>query len=156
MRYLLISLVLVFSFLTASAQTSAPDKPSDAEIEMRARQVGKSLRCVVCQNQSIDESDATLAQDMRKLVRRRLRAGDSNAEVISYMQDRYGDFVLLDPPVQMNTYFLWFAPFILLIFGLIWYIRRPKRSRGDIEFTPLNEDEQYELQRLLSDAEGEK
>jgi cytochrome c-type biogenesis protein CcmH len=82
---------------------SAIGQVSDAEIEARAKEVGRSLRCVVCQNQSIDESDAPLASDMRKLVRLRLKEGDSNLEVIDYMQERYGDYVLLKPPVQANT-----------------------------------------------------
>ena len=98
MRWLLsISLLLVLSF-NGFAQIT------DAKIEARAKEVGRSLRCVVCQNQTIDESDAPLAVDMRKLVRTRLKEGDSNAEVIDYMQERYGDYVLLKPPVQANTY----------------------------------------------------
>ena len=84
------------------------------EIEERARDVGKQLRCVVCQNQSIEESDAELAADMRFVVRERLVAGDSDEEVIALMRDRYGDYVLLKPPVQGNTFVLWGAPFFFL------------------------------------------
>ncbi|MDB2438238.1 cytochrome c-type biogenesis protein CcmH [Hellea sp.] len=122
----LISLFMVLSFaLAATAQTP------NAEIEARAKDVGRSLRCVVCQNQSIDESDAPLAIDMRKLVRERLKEGDSNAEVIAYMQERYGDFVLLKPPVQSNTYLLWFTPFLLLLAGLIWFIKTSHKAEAD-------------------------
>jgi len=96
---------------------------TDADVEARAKEVGRSLRCVVCQNQTIDESDAPLAVDMRKLVRIRLKEGDSNAEVIDYMQERYGDYVLLKPPVQTNTYILWFLPFMLLLSALAWFFR---------------------------------
>ena len=117
--FLCISLFLAMSF-NGFAQVS------DAQIESRAKEVGRSLRCVVCQNQSIDESDAPLAVDMRKLVRLRLREGDSNAEVIDYMQERYGDYVLLKPPVQTNTYILWFLPFLLLIGALVWFFRASK------------------------------
>ena len=117
--FLCISLFLAMSF-NGFAQVS------DAQIESRAKEVGRSLRCVVCQNQSIDESDAPLAVDMRKLVRIRLREGDSNAEVIDYMQERYGDYVLLKPPVQTNTYILWFLPFLLLIGALVWFFRASK------------------------------
>jgi len=121
----IISLIMVLSFaLAAAAQTS------DADIELRAKDVGRSLRCVVCQNQSIDESDAPLAMDMRKLVRTRLKEGDSNAEVIAYMQERYGDFVLLKPPVQSNTYLLWFMPFLLLFAGLIWFIKTSRKTEA--------------------------
>ena len=83
---------------------------------------------MVCQNQTIDDSDAPLAIDMRKLVRTRLKEGDSNAEVIDYMRERYGDFVLLKPPVQSNTYILWFLPFILLIVALGWFSRAARKE----------------------------
>ena len=122
MRLLLyISLFMVASF-GAFAQIN------DAEVEARAKEVGRSLRCVVCQNQTIDESDAPLAVDMRKLVRDRLREGDSNVEVITYMQERYGDYVLLKPPVQSNTYILWFAPFLLLLSFLGWFFIKSGKS----------------------------
>ena len=125
MRLLLyISLLLTTSF-GALAQIT------DAEIEARAKEVGRSLRCVVCQNQTIDDSDAPLAIDMRKLVRTRLKEGDSNAEVIDYMQERYGDYVLLKPPVQANTYILWFLPFLLLIGALAWFIRASTKAEID-------------------------
>ena len=125
MRWLLsISLLLVLSF-SGFAQIT------DAKIEARAKEVGRSLRCVVCQNQTIDESDAPLAVDMRKLVRTRLKEGDSNAEVIDYMQERYGDYVLLKPPVQANTYILWFLPFLLLIGALAWFINASNKTEID-------------------------
>ena len=125
MRWLLsISLLLVLSF-SGFAQIT------DAKIEARAKEVGRSLRCVVCQNQTIDESDAPLAVDMRKLVRTRLKEGDNNAEVIDYMQERYGDYVLLKPPVQANTYILWFLPFLLLIGALAWFIRASTKAEID-------------------------
>jgi len=125
MRWVLfISLLLALSF-NGFAQIT------DAKIEARAKEVGRSLRCVVCQNQTIDESDAPLAVDMRKLVRTRLKEGDSNAEVIDYMQERYGDYVLLKPPVQANTYILWFLPFLLLIGALAWFIRASTKAEID-------------------------
>lgn len=104
---------------------------SDAKVEARAKEVGRSLRCVVCQNQSIDESDAPLAADMRKLVRTRLKEGDSNAEVIDYMQERYGDYVLLKPPVQTNTYILWFFPFVLLLGALGWFFKSSRKREDE-------------------------
>jgi len=125
MRWLLcISIFLAMTF-SAAAQLS------DAEVEARAKEVGRSLRCVVCQNQSIDESDAPLAADMRKLVRKRLKEGDSNAEVITYMRESYGDYVLLKPPVQTNTYILWFLPFVILLSGLGWFIMRAGKAEED-------------------------
>ena len=122
--FISISLALALAF-SGFAQIS------DSEVEERAKEVGRSLRCVVCQNQSIDESDAPLAADMRKLVRVRLKEGDSNAQVIDYMQQRYGDYVLLKPPVQANTYILWFAPFLLLLGALVWFfLRASKREEN--------------------------
>lgn len=103
----------------------------DAEVEARAKNIGQSLRCVVCQNQSIEESDVSLAEDMRRLVRARLRAGESDQQVLDFMQQRYGDFVLLKPPVQKNTYVLWTAPFFALLAGGIWFFRAARR-RADI------------------------
>jgi len=120
--------VITYIILMASMTFTALAQSSDAEIEIRAREVGQSLRCVVCQNQSIDESDAPLASDMRKLVRTRLKAGDSNDAVIAYMQERYGDYVLLKPPVQGNTYILWFMPFLLLLGGLAWFFTKSRES----------------------------
>ncbi len=125
MRWLL-SIVLFFAVSFSSFA-----QMSDAEVETRAKEVGRSLRCVVCQNQSIDESDAPLAADMRKLVRTRLKQGDSNAEVIDYMQERYGDYVLLKPPVQANTYILWFLPFILLLGVLGWFFRASRKTGAE-------------------------
>ncbi|WP_409432397.1 cytochrome c-type biogenesis protein CcmH [Litorimonas sp. RW-G-Af-16] len=117
MKYLIIAFFLF----------TAPAFAQDSDLETRAKDVGHALRCVVCQNQSIEESDALLAADMRKLVRERLSAGDSEAEVIDYMQERYGDYVLLKPPVQGNTYALWFLPFLVMVGGLIWFMVSGKR-----------------------------
>ena len=114
----------------ASAQTPSP------ELEDRARVIGQSLRCVICQNQSINESEAPLAQDMRKLVRKQLEQGMSNDDIIGYMRGTYGDYVLLKPPVQSNTLILWFGPFLLLLVVLIWFVkqvRTPQSPREDTE-----------------------
>ena len=148
MRFLKL-IFLVLAMLSAPivfAQTA----PNEADIEQRAHEVGKSLRCVVCQNQSIDESDAPLARDMRKLVRTRLKAGDSNEDVIAFMRERYGDFVLIKPPVQGNTYVLWGMPFVLLLLGLIWYFRHAKRRRAIVSAPGLSADEKAAYERLTS------
>ena len=99
----------------------AQDTAITPDVEQQAREVGKQLRCVVCQNQSIEESDAELAADMRQIVRERLAQGDSQGEVIAMMRDRYGDYVLLNPPLQANTAVLWGVP-ILLVFAIGWGI----------------------------------
>ena len=129
---------------------STPDNLSEELIETRAREIGQSLRCVVCQNQSIEESDASLAEDMRRLVRARVRAGESNEDVINFMQDRYGDFVLLKPPVQANTYVLWGAPFIIVLLGIVWFLRQARRPDTNL-VAPLSDDEITRLKSLDSD-----
>ena len=124
-----------------------------AEIEERARDVGKQLRCVVCQNQSIEESDAELAADMRFVVRERLVAGDSNEEVIAIMRDRYGDYVLLKPPVQGNTFVLWGAPFFLLIAFVIWWIRASTNRRHTAADIALSDEEISRLETLRKQSQ---
>ena len=125
MKYVIICLSLVLSLClsaTTAAQTTGP------AIDAQAREIGQSLRCVVCQNQNINESDAPLAEDMRKLIYKQLEAGKSKSEIINYMQENYGDYVLLKPPVQGNTFILWFGPFLLLIALLLWFIRTTKKT----------------------------
>ena len=133
-RPILTSSLFAIAMLSAAPQVLAQDNSepivtiSEADIESRAKDVGRALRCVVCQNQSIEESDASLAADMRILVRARIREGDSNKDVMDYMQSRYGDFVLLEPPVQKNTYVLWAFPFLLLLMGLLWFVRAARKQ----------------------------
>jgi len=109
------------------AQAVEPDERlDDPVLEERARDISQHLRCVVCQNQSIDDSTAPLARDLRIIIRERLAAGDSNDEVIQFVTARYGDFVLLKPPFKGQTYLLWFGPFLILIIGgvLVYYYYR--------------------------------
>jgi cytochrome c-type biogenesis protein CcmH len=105
---------LFFAFLLAVASPAGavlPDEMlTDLVLEARARDISKNLRCLVCQNQSIDDSDADLARDLRIIVRERLVAGDSDGAVIGFVVDRYGDFVLLNPPFKASTYVLWIGP----------------------------------------------
>jgi cytochrome c-type biogenesis protein CcmH len=96
---------------------------ADPVLEARARELGKELRCLVCQNQSIDDSNAGLAKDLRVLVRQRLTAGDSDEQALRYIVDRYGDYVLLRPPVKPATYALWLAPVIFLALGAFAFAR---------------------------------
>ena len=128
----------------------------DPVLEARAREVSKGLRCVVCQNQSIDDSNADLARDMRVLVRERLVSGDSNQQVIDYMVSRYGDYVLLDPPFKATTYVLWLSPFLFIALALLAargiYRRREVSSGADGEKPQaLSEKEQRRVQALLDE-----
>ena len=104
---------------------------SNPLLEKRARHISKDIRCVVCQNQSIDDSDAPLAHDLRALIRQRLLRGDSDQEVISYLVSRYGDFVLLTPPFKETTFLLWFGPVAFTLLGLIIVARYFRRQRRE-------------------------
>jgi cytochrome c-type biogenesis protein CcmH len=129
---------------------------ADPALETRAREISKDLRCLVCQNQSIDDSDAQLARDLRVLVRERLKAGDSNRQVIDYVVSRYGDFVLLTPPFKGTTLVLWLGPAAIAGLGILavvlFYRRRARPAgTGDDRPLPLSEDEKRRLQALLKD-----
>lgn len=139
--------LFAFLLLLAPAFAIQPDEVlKDQKLETRARTIGKELRCLVCQNQSIDDSDAPLARDLRLLVRQRLVKGDSDAEVKQYIVARYGTYVLLQPPFEPETYLLWFGPLILVGAGgiavLAWYRRRPLATE------PLTEAERARLKSL--------
>ena len=120
--------LLVLAIGLGVAYAVEPDERlDDPVLEERAREISQQLRCVVCQNQSIDESDAPLARDLRLIIRERLMAGDDNRAVIAFVVARYGDFVLLKPPFQTDTYFLWVGPFIFVLLGLLlvyYYFRK--------------------------------
>jgi cytochrome c-type biogenesis protein CcmH len=136
----------------AAAALSADEMLDDPKLEDRARELGKELRCVVCQNQSIDDSNAPLAKDLRQLVRERVAAGDSNEEVLTYVTARYGDFVLLEPPVRASTWLLWYGPAALLLVGgvgaVVW-LRGQRRQPRVVE--PLSDEERADLDRLLKE-----
>lgn len=126
----------------------------DPALEKRARVIGKQLRCLVCQNQSIDDSDADLARQLRGVVRDRLKAGDSNEQIIAFVVSRYGDFVLLRPPVKASTYALWFGPFIILLiagFGVVVFLRRRRPERATAAAKPLDVAEKERLDALLAE-----
>jgi cytochrome c-type biogenesis protein CcmH len=136
------------------AATSPDEILANPVLEQRARALGKELRCLVCQNQSIDDSDADLARDLRRIVRERLVAGDSDAEIVGFLTARYGDFVLLKPPVKPATWGLWFGPALVLLgagAGIALYLRRRRRSGPPLP--PLSAKEKRRLEALLGGAE---
>ena len=150
MRSLAIVFCLTALFWQAPAKAVLPDEIlADPKMEARAREISKELRCLVCQNQSIDDSDAELARDLRVLVRERLMMGERNQEVLDFITQRYGDFVLLKPPVKPATYLLWGAPIALMILGLGIFVivmrRRPAKTLPDA----LSAEEQARLKELL-------
>jgi cytochrome c-type biogenesis protein CcmH len=123
----------------------------DPALESRAREISAGLRCLVCQNQSIDDSDAPLARDLRLIVRQQLQKGESNQQVVDYIVARYGDFVLLNPRLRLNTLLLWLAPIVLIAGGILLAARVTRRRQPEsASERPLSTEEQAELQSLLS------
>ena len=126
---LFISLIQAFSNNT---HTVEPDEILKNKIqELRARNISKNIRCMVCQNQSIDESNAPLAKDLRILIREKIKNGKNNEEIYKFLTDRYGDFILLKPPFKLSTLALWVLPFIFLIIGifvLFWHHKKSKKK----------------------------
>lgn len=123
-----------FAFVMLSAglgEAQESDETPVENVDARTETISKTLRCVVCQNQSIYDSNAPLAEDMRRLVRKRVEAGDSDDEAREYLRARYGDYVLMSPPLQMNTLLLWGGPFILILLGGAWFLTRLHRSDAD-------------------------
>jgi cytochrome c-type biogenesis protein CcmH len=152
MKRVLATLTLLLT-LTGPALALQPDEVlADPALEARARELSKGLRCLVCQNQSIDDSDADLARDLRILLRERLAAGDSDEQVIGFLVARYGDFVLLKPPVMPVTWALWFGPAALLLLGaggIVFGLRR--RKAGDAQLDALTDPERARLAAILKD-----
>jgi len=148
------ALTAVFLALAPARAVEPGEMLKDPALEARARRISQELRCLVCQNQSIDDSNAELARDLRVLVRERLAAGDSDAAVLAFVEARYGEFVLLRPPLKLHTLALWAAPLLLLLGIAIYLVRRarPRRpSAGDTKQQPaqLSPAEQQRLDALL-------
>ena len=121
--------VLLTQFFSENCHTIEPDEIlENKKQELRARNISKKIRCVVCQNQSIDESNAPLAKDLRVLIRDKIKNGKSDKEIYKFLSDRYGDFILLKPPFKLNTLLLWLLPFIFLLVGFIVVFWHNKKS----------------------------
>jgi cytochrome c-type biogenesis protein CcmH len=138
---------------TTPAYAVRPDEMlQNPALEARAEQVGRELRCLVCRNQSIEDSEADLAHDLRLLVRRRIAAGDANDQVIAYLRSRYGDYVLLRPPFEPGTLLLWAGPLLVLLLGGIVLVRFYCRPGGEPGAPPLSPDERRRLSQILGEA----
>ncbi|MDA0704298.1 MAG: cytochrome c-type biogenesis protein CcmH [Proteobacteria bacterium] len=149
--------MLVMVGLATPAGAVLPDEVlADPALEARARSIGQELRCLVCQNQSIDESDAPLARDLRILVRERLTAGDTNPEILAFVTARYGDFVLLEPPFKPKTWLLWLAPAAILLLGAFAVLAMARRRGGRGEPDPLTPEERARVDALLAERRGEE
>ncbi len=151
MRRLALIALLFAWFAPGIAFAVEPDEIlKDPVLEARARHLSEELRCMVCQNQSIDDSAAPLARDLRLLVRQRLQAGDSDRQVLNYIVARYGDFVLLKPPFKLDTLLLWGLPPAALIAGLIALVAMARRRRAlNLQPAALTSDEQKRLATLV-------
>jgi cytochrome c-type biogenesis protein CcmH len=148
--------VLILAICLAAGSVVMAVEPgeilADAKLEARARAISADLRCLVCQNQSIDDSDADLARDLRLVVRERLTKGDTDAQIFEFVAARYGDFVLLNPPFNARTLLLWGGPagvFIIGLISVIIYFRR--RGTNPDQAVPLTADEEHRLNALLNE-----
>ena len=145
------ALLILILLVPAALAVEPSERLSDPALEARARAISEELRCLVCQNETIDESSAPLAHDLRVLLRQRIAAGDTNAQAIQFITDRYGDFVLLKPPVEPATYVLWFGPIAVLLLGAggaLIYLRHRKAAAPA---APLSAAEQNRIERLLKE-----
>ena len=154
MHRLLVPLVFMI-LLPLSAQAVEPDEMlADPVLEERARVISKDLRCVVCQNQYIDSSNAGVARDLRLLVRERLLEGDSNNQVMAYIQARYGDYVLLKPPFKPSTYALWGTPIALTLIALLFGLNIVMRGRRKSALPELTEAEERQVAKFIDNEKS--
>jgi cytochrome c-type biogenesis protein CcmH len=155
MKRWLITLSLLAAMAAHGLAVEPSERLADPALETRAVAIGSTLRCLVCQNESIEDSNAALAHDIRVLVRERLAAGDSDLQASGSIVARYGEFVLLQPPLKPATYILWFGPAALLLLGLagtaFWLRRRPVATAST---APLSPQEQSRLESLLHEADS--
>jgi cytochrome c-type biogenesis protein CcmH len=157
-RRLALALAIVLSAAAPALAVQPDEILPDKALEQRARSLSAGLRCLVCQNQSIDDSNAALARDLRMVVRERLVAGDSDGQVMDYVVARYGEFVLLKPPVKAETLLLWTSPFVLLAIGFLWLLLRARTQRAAAltDAPALTDEERRALERALAQARGDE
>jgi cytochrome c-type biogenesis protein CcmH len=157
-RHLVAALAILLVACSPARAVEPGEMLQDPALEARARRLSQELRCVVCQNQSIDESNAPLAHDLRVIVRERLTAGDSDAQVLAFVEARYGEFVLLRPRFKPQTMLLWLAPPLLLAGAAMFLLRaRSRRADARHEAAPLSPDERRRLDDLLrSDGDAQR
>ena len=148
-KHLLFVLILVCANFPLSINAVEPNEIlKNPQLEMRARMLSKNIRCLVCQNQSIDDSNASLAKDLRRIVREQLVNGASDNEIFDFLVKRYGDFVLLKPPIKPTTYILWYGPLFLFIIGIFASILFLSRRKKILPEPPLTNEEVEKLSKL--------
>jgi cytochrome c-type biogenesis protein CcmH len=144
-RLLSVLLLCLLTGLVANAQA-----PSEAQIEQRLQKLSHELRCLQCQNQTLADSPAGLAEDLRREIRVQMRAGKSDEEIVTFLTARYGDFILYRPRVTPATYLLWFGPFLVLLLGLFVLFRYIRQRRDSIAELPLTDDDRRRAKELLA------
>jgi cytochrome c-type biogenesis protein CcmH len=152
-KQLIVQLLLLCSLLSSVSAQEARPLADDPVVEARLQKLAKEFRCLVCQNETIADSQADLAQDLRAQIREQIRAGKSDKEIIKYMTDRYGQFVLYRPPVTPTTYVLWFGPFLFLLGGLAILYRYVKQRREMIAEPQLSEEQRRRVEAILKERE---
>ena len=134
--FISIFFICLMQFFSNNSYGVDPDEIlKNQKQELRARNISKNIRCMICQNQSIDQSNASLAKDLRILIRNKIKQGNKDKEIYKFLSDRYGDFILLKPPFKLSTFVLWFLPFIFFIVGVVvifWHNKKSKKILKDI------------------------
>ena len=148
------ALLLLLAVAAPAFAVEPSERLTEPALEARARTLSEQLRCLVCQNESIDESGAPLAHDLRVLLRERIAAGDSDAQAVKFLTDRYGKFLLLKPPVEPATYVLWFGPLGLLVIAAGGSLIFLRRRQAMAEAPPLTTAEHQRLERLMKEGES--
>jgi cytochrome c-type biogenesis protein CcmH len=158
MSLMLARTIVLIGFILLAPLTARAVQPdeimTDPKLEARARALSAQLRCMVCQNESIDESNADLARDLRVLIRERLKAGDSDDQIRAFLVSRYGDFILLKPPFKFETWLLWGAPFLVLLVGGYVMVVARRRQQRPAAPDNLTESERAKLEAMLGEDES--
>jgi len=154
MKRLVLLLLIITSFPGFGMAKEAQPASDDPALEERVMNLSKELRCLVCQNETLADSRADLAEDLRNQIREQMKAGKSDKQIVAYLTQRYGKFILYNPPVDPTTYLLWFGPFVLLLAGLFVLFRFVKQRRELITDQPLSTDERQRAEDLLNADRG--
>jgi cytochrome c-type biogenesis protein CcmH len=149
-------LIILCSLSCLVLAKEAKPLSNDPELEKRLMALSEQLRCLVCQNETLAGSQADLAADLRDVIREQMKAGKSDKEIVAYLTDRYGKFILYNPPVDPTTYLLWFGPFVFLLAGLLFLFRYLKQRRELITDRPLSAAEHRRAETLLKPAPEKK
>jgi cytochrome c-type biogenesis protein CcmH len=155
-RLLLLSLFLLCVIVPIAEAKDAQPTGDDPVVEQRLAKLSQELRCLVCQNETLADSRAGLADDLRREIREQIKAGKSDKEIVEFLTARYGQFILYRPRVTPTTYLLWFGPFVLLLGGLVVLFNYIKRRRDSLPENPLSADEHRRAEELLASVSGKE